>query len=95
MQTLAEFESYLRENGVMFASFGVPRQEGDSWRVNLRDGPGWVCGQPAGTLQEALETAMRDFRREWADKRDGWRKVKVADTAKPASIDDALGDLLG
>lgn len=95
MKTLAEFETYLRENGVLFASVWIPREDGDLWRVNLRDGPGWVCGPPAGTLTEALDLAMKDFRREWADKRDKWRKVKAPEAAKPAPVDDPLGDLLG
>lgn len=95
MQTLTEFETYLLDNGVMFASFCIPREDGDLWRVNLRDGPGWVCGPPADTLTAALELAMKDFRRDWADKRDKWRKVKAPEAAEPAIVDDPLGDLLG
>lgn len=94
MKTLDELETYLLDNGAMFASFWVPVGGGE-WRVNLRDGPGWVCGPPADTLTEALELAMKDFRREWGDKRTAGRKVKVPDAAEPAVVDDPLGDLLG
>jgi hypothetical protein len=92
MLDLGELEKALLESKSFFTSIHIPR-DGGKWRVNLRDGPGWIAGPPADTLTEAFDLAMRDFRRQWADKRDIYRKKWSG--AKPAPVDDPLGDLLG
>ena len=92
---IVELEQVLKGNRVFFASINVPL-DGGKWRVNLRDGPGWIAGQPADTLTDAFDMAMKDFRREWADSRDAYRKKWAGPKSHDSSpIGDSLAELLG
>lgn len=82
-----DMETILMENGVGVVSIFTPRDAG-KWRVTLREGPAWVVGDTADTLHEALDSALRGFRKDWSDKRG---KVQPA----AAAVDDELERLLG
>lgn len=86
MQSLSDFEKELVAHRVEFVTIRAPHH-GSRWQVNLRDGPGWAAGPHCETFAEAIELAIKNFRKEWADKRSN-RITKAPES-------DPLGDLLG